>query len=241
MDKKIKNRSEETFRLGYSSALDYFENSDEIMAFLGQLTDEEKEDFVLEIYVNHESKYAQFSIGNKTGASEHLYEKSDKIDNAQYVDDDYEGVLYFLNNYFENYNMDNILKIEGDDLKVIITDMDNINGNMAGNINIKFNIDISKLKDIVDFLKYEIDEEPYTDRRIYNYYNVKIKNLYKADNRFDISGTNLKFSFDADTTGVVDVNISIFIEYLTNKVWGKIFNIQNGDLVKKWIVEIRRV
>lgn len=244
-DKKIKNKSIETFRLGYDAALDFFEDDEKIMNFLNELDEEEKEHFVFGIYLNHEQEYAELSFGNYAGNSKHLYENSDRIDSAHWENWDYEEVIYFLNNYLENFNMDNILKIYAEDAKINITDFERVSSNLSGNFNIRFKTNFNILKEVSDFLDEEIDNEPYFDRRQYNCYEIKFKNLYKADNRFSIRGTNLKFNFDVDISGIINAAITLYMEYLNYEKLEEILKIietiKNGDLKNEWMIEMKRV
>jgi len=105
---------------GYYAALDFFKN--DMITFLKQLTEDEKEHLVMEISLNYKNKIAFISLGNSTGISEHLEENSESFNDAKLEEYDYVEVLNFLYDSFLDFNRSYTIE----DIYVVTKDVINL-------------------------------------------------------------------------------------------------------------------
>lgn len=88
--------NQQTIKLGYSDAEVYFETDADMLEFLKSLDEDEIENFVLEVDLDHDNKYAAWRVGHHQRTTEHLSQLGNGINNTTDTDDDYDGAIRVL-------------------------------------------------------------------------------------------------------------------------------------------------
>lgn len=96
----------QTIILGYSDAEVYFETDADMVELLKSLEDDEIENFVLEVDLDHDNKHASWRVGHRQRTTEHLSRLGDGINNATDTDDDYDGAIRVLRQLGEDIRGD---------------------------------------------------------------------------------------------------------------------------------------